>query len=264
MPILVNDNMGSSFDEFKKRASSFLKEKIVKTVRLKLTDVTPAEILTEEATNGNPRPPDARGMAIISQAAFEVDDYWRIVEILHKRLVQFDRKNWRVTYKALIVLEHLLTHGPQRVVEEFQSDRGVIKEMKDFQYVDQKGFNWGARVGDLSERVQNLLEDGEYLREERARARKLTRGIQGFGSLQRPFSSTDVGGFEGCSSSSPYGRCNSQYSEITGFDSRKYALMESNMVMDGNEECRHSTEDHPFCEIGRPTNKMSLLPSPSA
>lgn len=44
MPILVNDSMGSSFHEFKKRASSFLKEKIVKNVRLKLTDVTPAEM----------------------------------------------------------------------------------------------------------------------------------------------------------------------------------------------------------------------------
>lgn len=55
------------------------------------------------------------------------------------RLAQFDRKNWRVTYKALIVLEHLLTHGPQRVVEEFQSDKDVVKGLKDFQYVDEKG-----------------------------------------------------------------------------------------------------------------------------
>ncbi|XP_030462291.1 uncharacterized protein LOC115682259 [Syzygium oleosum] len=263
MPIPVNDNMGSSFHEFKKRASSFLKEKIVKNVRLKLTDVTPAEILTEEATNGNPWPPDVRSMAIISHAAFEVDDYWRIVEILHKRLVQFDRKNWRVTYKALIVLEHLLTHGPQRVVEEFQSDKDVVKEMKDFQYVDEKGFNWGARVGNLSERVQNLLDNDEYLREERVRARKLTRGIQGFGSLQRPFSK-DASGFKDSSSSSPYGRCNSHYSEMTGFHKKEDTLMESNTMMDGNEECHYSIEDHPFCEIGRPTNKISLLPSSSA
>ncbi|KAF7849793.1 hypothetical protein BT93_L0279 [Corymbia citriodora subsp. variegata] len=250
MPILANRSTGSSFDEFKKRASLFLKEKIVKTVRLKLTDVTPAEILTEEATNGNPRPPDTRSMAIISHAAFEVDDYWRIVEILHKRLVQFDRKNWRVTYKALIVLEHLLTHGPQRVAEEFQSDKDVIKEMKDFQYVDEKGFNWGARVGNLSERVQNLLDNDEYLREERERARKLTRGIQGFGSLQR-LSSTDTSGFQDCSSSSPYG-------------SRKDTLMESNTMIDGDQERSLSIEDHPFCEIGRLTNKMSLLPSSSS
>ncbi|OVA18827.1 Epsin domain [Macleaya cordata] len=82
-----NNNMGTPFfHEFKKQASFFLKEKI-KTARLVLTDVTPAELLTEEATNGNPWAPDTRTMGLISRAAFEVDDYWRIVEILHKRLL---------------------------------------------------------------------------------------------------------------------------------------------------------------------------------
>ena len=38
--------------------------------------------LTEEAISGNP---DARTLSSISKAAFEVDDYWRIVAILHKR-----------------------------------------------------------------------------------------------------------------------------------------------------------------------------------
>ncbi|XP_030514323.2 epsin-2-like [Rhodamnia argentea] len=202
-------------------------------------------------------------MAIISHAAFEVDDYWRIVEILHKRLVQFDRKNWRAPYKALIVLEHLLTHGPQRVVEEFQSDKDVLKEIKDFQYVDETGFNWGVRVGNLSGRVQNLLDDDEYLREERARARRLTRGIQGFGSFQQPFS-MDASGFEDSLSLSSYGRCNSLYSETTGSHNRKGTLTEPDTMMDGDEECYYSMEDHPFCEIGRPTNKVSLLPSSNA
>jgi epsin len=41
--------------------------------------------LTEEATNGNSWAPDSPTLGSISRAAFEVDDYWRIVEILHKR-----------------------------------------------------------------------------------------------------------------------------------------------------------------------------------
>ena len=43
--------------------------------------------LVEEATNGNPGAPDTRTLKLISRAAFEVDDYWRIVEILHKRFL---------------------------------------------------------------------------------------------------------------------------------------------------------------------------------
>lgn len=45
--------------------------------------------MTEEATNENPWLPDSRTLRIISQAAFEVDDYWRIVEIIHNRFLVF-------------------------------------------------------------------------------------------------------------------------------------------------------------------------------
>lgn len=41
--------------------------------------------LAEDATNGNPGAPETRVLKIISRAAFEIDDYWRIAEILHKR-----------------------------------------------------------------------------------------------------------------------------------------------------------------------------------
>lgn len=43
--------------------------------------------MAEEATNGNPGAPDTRTLKMISKAAFEVDDYWRIVGILHKKSV---------------------------------------------------------------------------------------------------------------------------------------------------------------------------------
>ncbi|OVA06261.1 Epsin domain [Macleaya cordata] len=204
-----NNNMGTPFfHEFKKQASFFLKEKI-KTARLVLTDVTPAELLTEEATNGNPWAPDTRTMGLISRAAFEVDDYWRIVEILHKRLLRFDRKNWRVSYKSLILLEHLLTHGPGSVAEEFQSDIHVIQEMGSFQYIDERGFNWGQNVRKKSERILKLLEKGPLLKEERNRARKVTREIQGFGSFTQRSSTAD-GSFRG-PTIGMFERCNSDY-----------------------------------------------------
>lgn len=37
------------------------------------------------------------------------------------------------------MLEHLLTHGPESVAEEFQTDKDVINEMESFQYIDDKG-----------------------------------------------------------------------------------------------------------------------------
>ncbi|XP_031283322.1 ENTH domain-containing protein C794.11c-like [Pistacia vera] len=204
----INSNMGSSsFHEFKKQASFFFKEKI-KTARLALTDVTPAELLAEEATNENPWSPDARTLGSISRAAFEVDDYWRIVGILHKRFSKFERKNWRVSYNSLVVLERLLTHGPESVAEEFQSDKEVIEEMGSFQHIDERGFNWGLAVRKKAERILKLLGKGTLLKEERDRTRKLTRGIQGFGSFcQR----SSANGILKQSSSGKIERCNSQF-----------------------------------------------------
>ncbi|KAL3518197.1 hypothetical protein ACH5RR_020786 [Cinchona calisaya] len=203
--------MGSPiFHEFKKQASFFLKEKI-KTARLALTDVTPAQLLVEEATNGNPGAPDTRTLKMISRAAFEIDDYSRIVDILHKRLVGFDRKNWRMSYNALIVLEHLLTHGPERVSEEFQNDKHVIRETGSFQYIDEKGFNWGLNVRKKSQRILKLLDDRPFLKEERNRSRMVSRGIEGFGSFCNR-NSSDQGVLQESSMKS-FAKCNSKFNE---------------------------------------------------
>ncbi|TQE03242.1 hypothetical protein C1H46_011143 [Malus baccata] len=200
MSILSNNSSSNdgapSFHEFKKQASFFFKEKI-KTARLVLTDVTPAQLLTEEATDGNPLSPDTRTLGSISKAAFELDDYTRIVEILHKRLVKFERKNWRVSYNSLIVVEHLLTHGPESVAVEFEIDKDVIEQMGSFQHIDEKGFNWGLALRKKSGRILKLLEKGPLLKEERDRARKLTRGIQGFGSFCQRSSGSSAQGILG-------------------------------------------------------------------
>ncbi|KAL9247664.1 hypothetical protein vseg_021072 [Gypsophila vaccaria] len=204
---MKNMSRQSSFFDLRKQASFFIKEKI-KSARLVLTDVTPIQLMTEEATNANPWAPNTQTLGLISRAAFEVDDYWRIVDILHTKLSKFDRKNWRAPYNALIVLEYLLTHGPERVAEEFQTEKSIINDMKVFQHVDEKGFNWGLVVRKKSERILTLLEDGPLLKEERENARKLTREIKGFGS----FSAKSPSLLEETTSTT-FGRSHSQFNE---------------------------------------------------
>ncbi|KAL8102988.1 uncharacterized protein LOC141677047 [Apium graveolens] len=199
-----------SFHEFKRKTSFFLKEHI-KTARLAFTDVTPAEILTEEATDGDSITVDSRTLGFISSAAFEVDDYGRIVDILHNRLWKYDKKRWQCSYKALILLERLLTHGPKRVAEDFQYDKDIIWEMGSLKYVDEKGFNWGLSVRNKSERVLKLLEDESYLKEQREKARKITTVIKGSGSFCQRSSPGDPYSKENSTFAS-YVRCNSHYS----------------------------------------------------
>lgn len=259
------------FHEFKKQASFFFKEKI-KTARLALTDVTPAQLLTEEATSGNPWAPDSRTMVFISRAAFEIDDYWRITEILHKRLSKFDRKNWRECYHALILLEHLITHGPESTAQEFQCDREVIKEMGTFEHIDERGFNWGSTIRKKCERVLKLLEKGPVLREERDRARKVTREIQGFGSFNDRWIS-DQSEDGKAKEQNLFRKCNSHYE---GDSEQRYDATEdvkearpddeSNPLLVGMKDERKiefqtefQTEEHGFGKIERPNVERSAL-----
>ncbi|KAK6137984.1 hypothetical protein DH2020_028265 [Rehmannia glutinosa] len=193
------------------------------------------ETLAEEATNGNPGGPDARTLKMISKAAFEIDDYWRIVGILHKRLVKFDKSNWRTSYQAVIVLEYLLTHGPESVAEEFQRDGEVIREMERFQYIDEKGFNWGLNVRKKCERILKLLEKGPLLKQERDKARKISRGIQGFGSFSIRTSSEQQ---ESCVKA--FDRSNSQFNDHITNQEDFFSAPDENSITKTEKE---STED---------------------
>nr|KYP38066.1 Epsin-2 [Cajanus cajan] len=174
--------MGSLLlEQLKKQTTSFLQEKY-KSARMTFTDVTEAELLAEEATNKDDCSPDAKTMTKIAEASFDIDEYWRIVDVLHKRLYNVDSEQWRQSYKALVLLEFLLTHGPQDFAQEFHCDAEIIEELGSFTHIDEKGFNWGSRMQKLSDKIVNLLQDGESLREARLKALKITNEIQGFGS----------------------------------------------------------------------------------
>ncbi|CAO1946534.1 unnamed protein product [Urochloa humidicola] len=200
------------FHELRRQASSYLTGKI-RSARLALTDVTSTQLMTEEATNGDASPPNVKTMGLIARQAFEIDEYVRIADILHRRFASFDRRQWREAYKALLLLEHLLTHGPLSVAAEFQKDTDAIHRMTTFQHIDEKGFNWGLTVKSKSERVLKLLERGPFLEEERERARKIAREIKGFGSFNLTTASSAAAQppGEGEDGGHGYGRSNSNY-----------------------------------------------------
>lgn len=202
------------------------------------------------------------------------------MDILHKRLWKYDKKRWHCSYKALILLERLLTHGPKRVAEDFQYDKDIIWEMGSLNYVDEKGFNWGISVRNKSERVLKLLEDESYLKEQREKARKITTGIKGSGSFCHRSFSNDQNSKE-YSSIASYVRCNSHYNNSQNKEndsnngyyiderlqnlrefSKGYRLMPNNsrgITNSGLSSRRGFREGHPFCDDRQHQIRESLL-----
>ncbi|VVA90527.1 unnamed protein product [Arabis nemorensis] len=170
------------FHEMKKQASFFIKEKI-KTARLAVTDVTEEELLVEEVTGSDHSSIDARSMAIITRASFEVDQFQRIIKILRQRMLMFDRSEWRGMYNTLTMLNHLLVNGPLSVFKEFQHERVIIEDAINIEWIDERGFDCGLKIRNIAEKVLRLLEDDMFLKDEREVKRTQSVGrITGFGS----------------------------------------------------------------------------------
>ena len=112
-----------------------------------------------------------------------MDDCWRIAKVLHHRLGRAaDWKQWRPVYKALVVLEFLLTHGPEDLPLEFRPDMPAMHDLRSFHYVDDKGFNWGACMQRRTDSILSLLTDADRLREARRRAIRVSHEVHtGFG-----------------------------------------------------------------------------------
>lgn len=116
----------------------------------------------------------------------------------------------------------------------------------------------------LSERVLKLLESEPFLKEERGRARKLTHGIQGFGSFGFWSSSTEATLKNSCFEI--YERCNSLYNEKSsikeGTRRARQTHQDLNSVPKEPENDSGSRqglgdgyagEDHPFCNNANQT-----------
>lgn len=63
--------------------------------------------------------------------------------VLARRLQERD-ENWRMCYKALLLLEHLLKHGPGKVVGDVQSSASVLDRLTYFEYKDANMRDHGA------------------------------------------------------------------------------------------------------------------------
>lgn len=65
--------------------------------------------------------------------------YIVIYLLLFCRLRFVNYKEWRQSYKTLVLLEFLLTHGPQDMHQEFHCHLSVIRDLGKMNYVDESG-----------------------------------------------------------------------------------------------------------------------------
>ncbi|XP_051149928.1 clathrin interactor EPSIN 2-like [Andrographis paniculata] len=143
-----------------------------------------------DATSNESWGPHGSVLADIAQATRNYHEYQIIMSIIWRRLNDTG-KDWRHVYKALIVLEYLVGHGSERVIDDIREHVYQISTLSDFQYIDSHGKDQGNNVRRKSQSLVVLVNDKERIQEvrEKAAANRDKYRSPATGSMYRPGSS---------------------------------------------------------------------------
>ena len=85
---------------------------------------------------------------------------------------------WRVVFKGLTLLEHLVKNGSERCVDDARNHSHTLRSLHQFNYYEGT-VDRGLGVREKSKQVMEILGDDERIREERSKARKLREKFGG-------------------------------------------------------------------------------------
>ncbi|KAF7974754.1 hypothetical protein HWV62_11341 [Athelia sp. TMB] len=155
-------------------------------------NVSEMEAKVREATNDEPWGASSTLMQDIATGTFNFQNFNEIMPCIYARFMEKEARQWREIYKALQLLEYLIKHGSERVVDDARSHISTIKMLRNFHYIDDKGKDEGINVRNRSRELTELLSDVEKIRGERRKAKANKHKYTGVGNDGGSF-----GGFSG-------------------------------------------------------------------
>lgn len=148
----------------------------LREVKDKVTNVvmnyTDSEAKVREATNDEAWGPSGTLMQEIAQCTFTYEQFPEVMQMLWKRMLQDNKKNWRRTYKALRLLDYLLRNGSERVVTSAREHLYDLRTLENYTFIDDLGKDVGINVRQKVKDLIEFIHDDERLRDERKKAKK--------------------------------------------------------------------------------------------
>lgn len=124
------------------------------------------QVKLRQATSIDPWGPAAIQMEEIARATHSPTLLADLIYTFDRRLNDHG-KYWRHVYKSLVVMEYCIVCGSEAFVRYAKDTIYVIKTLKDFQYIDDKGRDQGAMIRQKSRDVVELLQNEAMLIEAR-------------------------------------------------------------------------------------------------
>ncbi|CAJ0925844.1 unnamed protein product, partial [Mesorhabditis belari] len=134
-------------------------------------NLTPVEQCVWDATNEEPWGPTGPQMKEVCNYTYQYDQFFGVMNMLYKRMLEDNKNAWRRVYKSLVLLNYLIQHGSERVISSAKDNLFHIRALESFKYTDEKGKDQGINIRHRAKIVIDLLQDDDKLRAERKKAK---------------------------------------------------------------------------------------------
>jgi len=186
-------------------------------------NVTEMEGKVREATNDDAWGASSTLMQEIAQGTFNFQQFNEIMPSIYNRFMEKEARQWRQIYKALQLLEYIVKHGSERVVDDARAHLATIKMLRNFHYIDDKGKDQGINIRNRSRELAELLQDVEKIRTERRKAKANRSKYTGTGNDGTSLGSSGRYGGFGSESASPGGAGYGGYgNDSAGYNGSSY------------------------------------------
>ncbi|XP_023244186.1 clathrin interactor 1-like [Centruroides sculpturatus] len=105
---------------------------------------TEVEAKVREATNDDAWGPTGQLMQEIAQNTFTYEHFPEVMGMLWKRMLHDNKRNWRRTYKALLLLGYLIRNGSERVVTSAREHIYDLRSLENYTFIDEHGKDQGV------------------------------------------------------------------------------------------------------------------------
>ena len=153
---------------------------------------TELEKLLDDAISNKNWGASSTTMSKIARATGSYQDYSKVMDAVWKAIASKPYK-WRIIFKGLALLDYLVKHGSERVIEDA---RDHMYDLRDSRIFPIAGTEWRKdRVFEKSKNLLALLKDSKRIRKVRKDAAKIRNEITG--GTSNSFNSYSGGGIGG-------------------------------------------------------------------
>jgi epsin len=117
----------------------------------------------------------------IASDTYDYDKFRTITRMMWESMENQRPAAWRLVFKGLTLLEHLIKNGSERCVDDARNHSHTLRTLQQFNYYEGT-IDRGLGVREKSKQLVELLADDERVREERQKARKLREKFGGISS----------------------------------------------------------------------------------